>query len=212
MNSTVTRARGTAFPHLFRIHASQTSRRATPLHPLPWRPFPAPPVRTVPARRASGPLLDHLGGLRQDRRWNRQAQRPGGLQVDDQVELRGLLHRQVAQPRGQPGASRCPGPLQGRHPRVWRASQSPVSGGWSGRGPSGTFRVLARKPAQMLAKSAKKREPEVTYHHEVESRTLKGIARGDSTATWPGDRSGRVPAPWLSAGVEAQGEKSSPPP
>ena len=40
-------------------------------------------------------LLDHLIGPLQERRRYREAERLRGLQVDDQIELRGLLHRQV---------------------------------------------------------------------------------------------------------------------
>jgi hypothetical protein len=39
--------------------------------------------------------LDHLVRQEQDGRWDREAQRLGGLQVDDQLKFRGLLHRQV---------------------------------------------------------------------------------------------------------------------
>ena len=57
----------------------------------------------------------------------------------------------------------------------------------------------------MLAKSAKKRDPEVTYDHGVELRALEGIARLDG----PGARrpQWQSPAPWLTAGVEAQGKQ-----
>src|SRR5215475_4386961 len=41
------------------------------------------------------PLFDHLIGPCEERRWNRQAECLGGLQVDDQLELGGLLHRQI---------------------------------------------------------------------------------------------------------------------
>ena len=40
-------------------------------------------------------LLDHLGRLKQDLGRNSQAELLGSLQVDDQLELRGLLHGQV---------------------------------------------------------------------------------------------------------------------
>src|SRR5205085_11104388 len=38
---------------------------------------------------------DHLMGLQEDGRGNRQAQGLGGLRVDDQLELGGLLHGEV---------------------------------------------------------------------------------------------------------------------
>src|SRR5262249_52346585 len=41
-------------------------------------------------------LSDHLGRLEEDSRGNREAEGLGGLEVDDQLELRGLLHGQVA--------------------------------------------------------------------------------------------------------------------
>jgi hypothetical protein len=40
-------------------------------------------------------LLDHLGSLQQDGLRNGQAESLVGLQIDEQVELRGLFHRQV---------------------------------------------------------------------------------------------------------------------
>src|SRR5262249_52628836 len=40
-------------------------------------------------------LSDHLVRLEEERRGNREAERFGGLEVDDQLELRGLLHGQV---------------------------------------------------------------------------------------------------------------------
>lgn len=50
-------------------------------------------------RRCSSPasprsqLLNDFGRLNEDGRRNGQAESPGGLQVDDQVRLGGLLHR-----------------------------------------------------------------------------------------------------------------------
>src|SRR5258706_4015260 len=41
-------------------------------------------------------LLDHLIRPQQQRRRDREAERLGGLQVDDQLELRGLLYGQIA--------------------------------------------------------------------------------------------------------------------
>jgi len=39
--------------------------------------------------------LDHLVGAQEDRRWDLNAERAGGLQVDDQLELDSLLDRHV---------------------------------------------------------------------------------------------------------------------
>jgi hypothetical protein len=47
-----------------------------------------PPV--CPAR-----LLDHLGRLEQEHRGDREAERLGGLEVDDKLKLHGLLDGQV---------------------------------------------------------------------------------------------------------------------
>jgi hypothetical protein len=43
-------------------------------------------------------LLDHLIGPRQQRRRDREAKGLGGLEVDDELESRGLLHRQISRP------------------------------------------------------------------------------------------------------------------
>ena len=40
-------------------------------------------------------LLDHLVRLLQERRWEGEAEFLGGLQVEDEVERRRLLHREV---------------------------------------------------------------------------------------------------------------------
>jgi len=40
-------------------------------------------------------LLDHLIGLKQQRRGNAQAEGFGGLEIDGQLKLHRLLHRQV---------------------------------------------------------------------------------------------------------------------
>jgi hypothetical protein len=40
-------------------------------------------------------LLDHRVGAREERRRHGEAERPGGLQVDDDIEFGRLQHRQV---------------------------------------------------------------------------------------------------------------------
>jgi putative tryptophan/tyrosine transport system substrate-binding protein len=53
-----------------------------------------------PAARALGMhwprLLDHLVGAAEQRDWHLEAERPGGLQVDDKIDFRDLLHRQIS--------------------------------------------------------------------------------------------------------------------
>src|SRR5262245_14314417 len=46
-------------------------------------------------KQTSPPLLDDLVGAGEQRRWYRQAKRPGGFEVDDKFELRRLLIGQV---------------------------------------------------------------------------------------------------------------------
>ena len=40
-------------------------------------------------------LFDHLVGEREQRRRDLESECPGGLEVDDELELGGLLHRQI---------------------------------------------------------------------------------------------------------------------
>ena len=58
---------------------------------------PKTPVWHIDAARGpSTPSLDHLVGTAEQ--WERygEAERPGGLHVNDQLDLSGLLHRQIA--------------------------------------------------------------------------------------------------------------------
>src|SRR2546429_6596132 len=41
------------------------------------------------------PLLDHLVGAAEQRDWKSDAERMGGLEIDDQLGFCGLLHREV---------------------------------------------------------------------------------------------------------------------
>ena len=53
-----------------------------------------PPCRVVPQAANSG-LFDHLVGAREQRRRHVEAERLGGLEVDDQLVLGRCLHRKV---------------------------------------------------------------------------------------------------------------------
>ena len=48
-----------------------------------------------PKRTFTEPLLDHLIGEGEQRRRNSEAERPGGLEVDDELEFGGLHDREV---------------------------------------------------------------------------------------------------------------------
>ena len=52
-----------------------------------------PRLTRAPHQRAA--LFDHLVSQREERRWNCETERPRGLEVDDQLEARWLLDRQV---------------------------------------------------------------------------------------------------------------------
>src|SRR6516164_6629478 len=49
----------------------------------------------APHRVLTGVLLDYLVGSGQQRPRDGEAERPGGLEVDDQVDIRGLLDREI---------------------------------------------------------------------------------------------------------------------
>src|SRR5262249_9637143 len=58
----------------------------------------SPEVREVPqpvVSRYSTELFDHLVGARQQHRRNFEAERLGGLEIDHQLEFRGLIDREV---------------------------------------------------------------------------------------------------------------------
>jgi hypothetical protein len=44
---------------------------------------------------AHGNSLDHLVGAAEQREWHSDAKRPGGLEIDDQFDFRGLMDWQV---------------------------------------------------------------------------------------------------------------------
>src|SRR5262249_47726423 len=83
-------------------------------------------TRRTPATRARGrrahDLLDDLVGPQQQRRRDREAERLGGLEVDDELELGRLLHRKIGGlgtfqdliyiGRGEPGRVRLPPSLR----------------------------------------------------------------------------------------------------
>src|SRR5215510_1578887 len=48
--------------------------------------------------RRSKRLLDHLVRAAEQREWDREAECLGGLEVDNQLDLRGLLHRHIGRP------------------------------------------------------------------------------------------------------------------
>src|SRR5258708_27057070 len=74
------------------------------------------PTQTMRARAI--PLFDHLVGAAEQRDRNGDAERLGGLEIDDEFHLGGLLDRQVDRliARENPsGINTQPTPLFGRH-------------------------------------------------------------------------------------------------
>src|SRR2546425_3580029 len=79
------------------VAGSREHQSATSFPPAaPRRRAARPPAKT-PARRetCAGSSLDDLVGPDQQRLGNRQAECPGGLEVDDQLKPGGLLHGEV---------------------------------------------------------------------------------------------------------------------
>src|SRR5262249_23268291 len=67
-------------------------------------------------RASTMPSLDDLVGTAEDRQRNGQAERIGGLQIDDQLEFRRLLDREI----GRVGALQGPVDVVGRNPEHLR--------------------------------------------------------------------------------------------
>src|SRR6266851_4147666 len=55
----------------------------------------SPPTKSRRVKFIAQLLFDYLVRAQQQRRWDRQAEHIGGLEVDDEVEVGGLLDRQV---------------------------------------------------------------------------------------------------------------------
>src|SRR6516162_1371395 len=86
-------------PHAIAVYASHPPSPVATQHSLPSRTLPFTWAGLAPAgshQLGLAHLLDHLVGAQQDRLRHRQAKRLGGFEVDDQLDPRGLLHRQVA--------------------------------------------------------------------------------------------------------------------
>src|SRR2546426_6694985 len=79
------------------VAGSREHQSATPFPPAAPRRRAAQPPAKTPARRetCAGSSLDDLVGPDQQRLGNRQAERPGGLEVDDQLELGRLLDGEI---------------------------------------------------------------------------------------------------------------------
>jgi hypothetical protein len=65
------------------------------LPPLMIRAFGAHCQEATYARQQTAPLFDHLVGAAYEGQWNGETERLRGLEIDDQLDFGGLLHRQV---------------------------------------------------------------------------------------------------------------------
>src|SRR5205823_7276669 len=83
-----------AIAHHRRLRATEFRCAARPPLAAPWRQT-AAALRRREARAGRDASLDDLVGAGEERLRHGQAQRLGGLQVDDQLELGRLLYRQV---------------------------------------------------------------------------------------------------------------------
>src|SRR5438034_4817685 len=86
-------------PHTIAVYASSPLSPAATQHSLPSGRYPLLGPDFHRLDRTSLRLahsLDHLVGTAEQRERKRDAKRLSSLEVDDQLDLRGLLHRQIA--------------------------------------------------------------------------------------------------------------------
>src|SRR5215471_6869799 len=86
-------------PHATAVYASCSALlppHATLASGRPATALPGPDLHRLIAPALAGAFsLDHLVGTREQHRRNFEAERPGSLQVNDELILGGMLHRQI---------------------------------------------------------------------------------------------------------------------
>src|SRR6516225_7103286 len=85
-------------PHVIAVYASRPLSPVATQHSLPSGRYPLLGPDFHRLDRTSLRLahsLDHLVGAAEQRQWECDAKRPCGIEVDDQLDLYGLLHREV---------------------------------------------------------------------------------------------------------------------
>src|SRR5262249_50717962 len=101
-----------------RLCETRSPSSAQPLAPFRSAQPRIEPINPNRTARSPGPSLDHLVGAGEKRRRNFEAERLGGLEIDDQLDLRGLIDWQVGRLRTLENAAGVEADVAVRLPKI----------------------------------------------------------------------------------------------